>query len=361
MRTLLMVAAIAASFVLADPAAAQGPAPVRVDAVITEPMRQTVPVLGRLVAKQQGNVAARVSGAVESVHVDVGDRVETGELLTMIDNDLFALTVRLRETSLQEAEATIRRESAAVELARQSLDRLTRLKDTAAFSGARYEDAEQELEQALSSVAAARSRAANARAQLDLAKLDLAWTEIRAPYAGVVIARQAQPGAYLSAGTSVVTIIDDTSLEIEADVPVDRIDGLAIGQEVTAVLADGTKHTLTVRTIIPEENPLTRTRAVRFAVSFGDTIRPLATNESATVQVPIAAERMVLSVHKDGVIQGPQGAAVFVVKDGAAERTPVQLGAALGERFEVVSGLSDGDNVVVRGNERLQPGQKVSF
>jgi multidrug efflux pump subunit AcrA (membrane-fusion protein) len=70
---------------------------------------------------------------------------------------------------------------------------------------------------------------------------------------------------------------------------------------------------------------------------------------------------MVTTVHKDAVVHQPDGATVFVVTDGAAESRPIRTGLAVGERIEVVAGLEPGETVVVRGNERLRPGQKVSF
>ena len=79
-----------------------------------------------------------------------------------------------------------------------------------------------------------------------------------------------------------------------------------------------------------------------------------------TVKVPIGAPRDVLTVHKDAVIKrGPQSI-VYVVEDGSANLRPVRLGEAVGSRLEVLEGLQDGDLVVVRGNERLRPGDKVS-
>lgn len=342
-------------------ALAQGPAPVGVDEVIREPMRQTVPVLGQIVARQRGEVAARVQGAVKEVDVDVGDRVEAGTLLAVIDDAWLKLAVSLREAAHEEAEATVGSAEANERIARQAFDRLDGLKGSAAFSAARYEDAQQELLRATAALAAARSRLASAVAELEVARLDLKYSEIHAPYAGVIVGRHAQPGAYLTVGSPVVTMIDDTSLEIEADVPASQSGGLAVGETVRAVRSGGGEAEAKVRAIIPDENPMTRTRAVRLTARFDDGGRPVAAGESVTVHVPVAAERMVTTVHKDAIVQQATGPVVYLVADGAAEARQVSLGLAVGERFEVTSGLEPGDVVVVRGNERLQPGQKVSF
>ncbi len=87
----------------------------------------------------------------------------------------------------------------------------------------------------------------------------------------------------------------------------------------------------------------------------------LADGQSVSLTLPIGPPREILAVHKDAIIRGVDGAAVYVVVDGVAERRLVSLGEAVGSRFEVLDGLIPGDLVVVRGNERLQPGQAVQY
>jgi multidrug efflux pump subunit AcrA (membrane-fusion protein) len=98
---------------------------------------------------------------------------------------------------------------------------------------------------------------------------------------------------------------------------------------------------------------------VRFIPTFEGEKRPLAAEQSVTVHVPVGAARNVLSVHKDAVTRRGSQSLVYVVEDATAELRSVQLGEAVGNRFEVRGGLQAGDTVVVRGNERLQPGDRV--
>jgi RND family efflux transporter MFP subunit len=166
-------------------------------------------------------------------------------------------------------------------------------------------------------------------------------------------------GASLHTGAPVVRMVGDRALEIEADVPFQRLSGVREGTRVGVVLDDGTTHAATVRAIVPEENPLTRTRAVRFVPEFGATSRPLATEQSVTVYIPASAPRNVLTVHKDAVIKRGPKSLVYVVEDDTAEARQITLGEPTGSRYEVLDGLSEGEAVVVRGNERLRPGDKV--
>jgi multidrug efflux pump subunit AcrA (membrane-fusion protein) len=98
---------------------------------------------------------------------------------------------------------------------------------------------------------------------------------------------------------------------------------------------------------------------VRFTINFSIQERNLATNQSVVLAIPAGQAREVVSVHKDAVINRKGKNIVFIVEDGAANIRPVKLGEAIGPRFVVLGGLKAGDTIVVRGNERLRPGQKV--
>jgi multidrug efflux pump subunit AcrA (membrane-fusion protein) len=110
---------------------------------------------------------------------------------------------------------------------------------------------------------------------------------------------------------------------------------------------------------VPDENPLTRTRTVRFIPRFDGAGDNLATNQSVTLHLPLGQARDAITVHKDAVLNRMGLTIVFFVNDDTAEIRPVKLGEAVGGRFEVLDGLKAGDLVVVRGNERLLPGQKI--
>ncbi len=343
-----------------DGAAQQPPAVVSVDEVRMEAMAQTVPVIGRLVARRSGEVAARTAGPVAALHVEVGDRVETGEAIAVLD------TVRLRAERdrlaaiVNQAQAQLERMTAQAALHRQELRRLEGLRNSAAFSQGRYEDAKQEVIIAESAIGTADATRVSAAASLSLAQIDLSWATIEAPYPGVITKVHTEIGAWLAVGQPVVSLLNDLDLEVEADVPSSRVAALIDGTAVAIVLDDGSEHTAAVRTVVPEENALTRTRQVRFTPHFGPVSKPLAVNQTATVLIPAGAERQVLTVHKDAIVRNQGQAFVYVASEGTAQIRPVQLGAAVGGRFEVLGGLGPGEPVVVRGNERLQPGQAIT-
>jgi len=330
-----------------------------VDPVRKVPLAQTAPVLGQLVATRQGEVAARVAAPVESFVVEVGDRVARGDPIALLDEEMLAARRDQAQGALAEARARLKTSRERLELAELRLSRLERLRDSAAFSQADYEDQRQEVAIARAEIASAEAEVATARADLQVARIDLKRAEVSAPYGGVVTQRLIEAGAYVDPGTALVRMVADKELEVAVDVPFRRLTGLNPGDEVKIELEDGTSHTARLRAILPQENERTRTRTVRLVPSFGETRAPLASGQSVTVAVPLGDSQQVLSVHKDAVLRQGDSASVFVFKDGTAEVRPVQLGREIGSRFEVVEGLKAGDLAVVRGNERLQPGDSL--
>lgn len=348
-----------AVFSLLLPAAAQDAPLVRVDLVRVEPLSQTAAVIGRLVARKAGEVSARINGPIERFDVEVGDRVEAGQVIARLTNNYLVAQRDLAAGELAVAQADLKTRKARVTLAKQTLARLERLKQSAAFNQSRYEDARQEVVIAEAEVAQAEATILSRVADTRSADINLSYATITAPYSGVVTRRMTEAGAYVQTGQAIVAMVADRSLEIEADVPFRFIGGLQIGTRVRVVLDDSTTEEARVRAVIPSENPLTRTRAVRFSASFDHSESPLADEQSVTVYVPVGAQRDVLTVHKDAVIKRPNGSIVYVADSDTARLQPVELGLAVGNRLVVESGLQEGQKVVVRGNERLRPGQSI--
>jgi RND family efflux transporter MFP subunit len=335
---------------------------VQVDKVIMEPLTQTMPVLGRFVARESGVVAALTRGPVESVLVAVGDRVKKGDVIAHLVATRIKAARALQAALVSERKAQGRTAKAQLSLTQTELKRLASLRESVAFSRARHDDKISEVAKFDSEVGEKKAAIASARAQLRLADIDLYNAKIRAPYNGVVSQKHTSPGAFLNVGDPVVTLINDDFLEIEADVPSDRLSGLSIGRVTSAKLENGQALKVTVRAIVPEENGLTRTRPVRFTPKFSASAEEsVAANQSVTVLLPVGVRRDVVSVHKDAVIPRGGESIVFVAKEGKAVRQALQLGDAVGNRFEVLDGLKAGDVVVVRGNERLRPGQSIKY
>ncbi len=358
---LTAVVAVLGLLLISAPASAQRASLVGVERVREIAVTQTVPVIGHLVALKGGDVAARIAGPLEALFVEVGDRVKAGQKLCRLNVDTLQAELVLAQSELAEAKADLAIARAEAAQVRAQMRRIRELRKSAAFSRARFEDTELRHLVALSKISKADARIATKTAAVARRALDVRNATVTAPYDGVVMRTYAEIGAYIKNGDSLIRLIGDTELEVEADVPQSRLQSLKQGRLVSVVLGGGPRLKARVRAVLPSENPLTRTRAVRMTIIGQGSYKGLAEGQSATVEVPVRAARQVLSVHKDAVLNKPSGNIVFVVTNGVAKPRKVQLGEAIGARLEVLGGLAKGDVVVVRGNERLRPGAKVRF
>ncbi|MEO0386565.1 MAG: efflux RND transporter periplasmic adaptor subunit [Pseudomonadota bacterium] len=339
---------------------AQGrPAGVSTEILSVQRLSETVPVFGTVVASNDSAVATRVGGVVDEVEVLVGDRVGAGDLLARLNTELSSIEYRQGEAGLAEAEAGITIATARLDAAQQAFERIEGLRQTAAFSQGRFDDAEAALAEARAELTSAEARRLNAATVLEERRYVLDQAQIRAPFNGIVLSVEADLGQFLAGGAPVARLLDTASLEVEASVPAQFIRALRPGLETVAETEDGIALPMTVRAILPTEAAATRTRPVRFTAPFSDVDWPVAVGQSITVRIPVEAPRDVLAVPKDALVQGRGGWTVFVNAEGSAEPRPVAIGVAMGAYFEVIDGLAPGDEVVVRGNERLRPGQAI--
>ncbi|MCR9114179.1 MAG: efflux RND transporter periplasmic adaptor subunit [Rhodobacteraceae bacterium] len=340
--------------------AQQREAAVGVQTVELQTLSETVPVFAEIVTARNGAVASRVAGSIDTIHVLAGSPVQEGDLLIELNRDLLSIRVRQARARLLEADASVDTAEVRLASARTSFDRIDALRESSSFSQGRFDDAQSEVQLARAQLAEAHARRESANAQLAEAEYQLERSMIRAPFSGVVLEIQTIPGAVIQAGTPVATILDTESFEIEASIPARFVVDLRPGQMVQGTLETGEVLDLQLRAILPVEDPSTRLRAVRFSAAGLSEVRNLAVGQSLTVDVPVGEAREVTSVPKDALVQARGGWTVFVVADGKAELRQVEIGVPAGDRYEVLSGLAPGDQVVVRGNERLRPGQAIS-
>lgn len=345
----------------AQTAAAQGgPAAVSVQAVATSVMSETVPVFAEVVTSRDGSIAGRIGGYVDRVNVLAGDQVTAGDVLVELNQELLTIRIDQSRAQIAEAQAGTVTAQARLDRAQIAFDRVEALRATSAFSQGRFDDAQADLLEARSQIAEAQAREKSAEARLAESEYQLERSEITAPFSGIVLEISTIPGAFIQAGTPVVRILDTDAFEVRADVPSRYVDTLQTGAIAIAQLGEGAEISLTLRAVLPVEDTSTRTRAVLFTADGIENAGLVAVGQSLTVDIPVSAARDVLTVPKDALIQSAGGWTVFVAADNKAVPRSVGIGAALGNQYEVLDGLQPGDLVVVRGNERLRPGQDIA-
>lgn len=355
----LILCLILAVLIVPSAATSQGrPAGVLTDVVTEEQVSETISIFGELVAERQSRVAARIAGVADNVSVEVGDSVSAGDVLATIDGDLLSIELARSEADLAVAEAAANTARLQVETAETAYFRAERLQERSIISDATYEER-------LNALSVAKGRHAEAEARVNVSKMalrraryDLDNATVRAPFDGIVIEVGTEVGQFVGLGTEVARLIDTGDIRVEANVPARFIEALQPGQTVYGRTGSGGAVVLELRAALPTEFSSTRTRPVVFDVVSKEGIP--AAGQSVTLDLPVSAARSVAAVPKDALIQSRGGWQVFIAKDGIAEPRSVEIGIALGDRYEVVSGLEAGEVVVVRGNERLRPGQQIS-
>ena len=332
---------------------------VDIDKVISEPLLQTMPVIGRFVAKESGVVATRIAERVHKMQVQVGDRVEKGDVLVELASDRLDSQIQILKADLMRMESQLAKEIANNRKMKQTHKRILALRTSSAFRKDREEDSERDLEISKEMVTRAKADILQSKAKLKMGKIALQDANIKAPYPGVVLKQHTLPGNYVRIGDPIITLLNDTDLEIEVDVPSIRALDLKPYTNVKANLQNGLSFNAVIRAIIPQENSQTRAVAVRLTAKDGPFKQGIAGNQSVKLKLPIGDNANVVTVHKDAVLIKNGKKIVFVFKKGIANMQTTKLGRAVGNRFEVLAGLQPGDLVVVRGNERLRPGEPI--
>ncbi len=331
---------------------------------------------GYVTARRQATVSSEITGRLISVAIEEGMAVEEGQVLARLDDATQTRALALAEAELTAAKSRLRETEVMLRQARLELGRERSLLASGVSSQASVDAAEAGADSLAARLEAARDEVSVAERRLALARQDLERTYVRAPFSGVAISKDAQPGEIvspMSAGggftrTGISTLVDMTSLEIEVDVNEAYIGRVEPGQEVDAVLDayPGWRIPARVITTIPAADRQKATFRVRIGfVELGDPrILPdmgvkvsFRAEDEAEGGGGAAARRLLVP---RAAVRGRGGEGiVFVVRDDRVERRAVSLGGASGERVEVVAGLRAGERVVLEPPEELADGARV--
>ena len=353
----------------ANPEAAA--ATVKVVRVQREPVARSVTVSGTLAAEEQVTVSFKVTGRVEELRVDLGSAVHKGDVIARLTPTDFDLRLRQADAALQQARARlgldpdgetdtidieqtglVRQARAAMNEARRQRERVATFVDRGISAKADLEAADAALEiaegkhqDALEEVRNRQAVLAQRRSEVALARQQLDDTVLRSPIDGVVRERLVFAGEYRSAGTPVVTVVRQHPLRLQLAIPERASSALQVGQRVrVSVEGIADVHEGRVTRVSPSIAEGTRTLPIEAEVPNTEgKLRPgtfakadIVTAEDPALMVPQSALVVFAGVEK-----------VLVVKDGKAKEQRVRTGIRVGDRVEILEGVSAGDNVIV--------------
>lgn len=360
-------------------ASESAPIRVRVATLTPEPFERSVFATGELVADEQVTVATKVPGRLASIVAERGSVVRAGEVLARLEAREYELRVAQAAAALGAARAqlglpadgasdeVVSAETALVRLAEAELAR-ARLERQRAEALARegvdsqaaldhaettLRAAESRLQEAHELVATRQATLAERRAALEIARAQLAETELVAPFDGVVLARRASPGAYLAIGAGVCELVRVDPLRLVLAVGAEQAGRIAVGTPVRArLVGEAEELSGTVTRLAPALGAASRARTVEVALpnpagrllagAFAEA-RLVVEPEARALVVPLTAVRSFAGLDK----------LCFVVEGVVAERR-VELGARVDGRAELVTGAAAGDVIV------LEPGNLVT-
>lgn len=337
----------------------QPPAPVIVDNVTAQDVTQKVQQIGYIVTKNSGSLASQLDGMVEDVYVRVGDKVKQGDILIQLKKSRLNIEKEKRFAELEERKHNILKAKNELKRLMKDLKRFKNLKKSAAFNQAKYDEIEANVKIAESNLSVSKALVKKAQANFDQILLDIEDSEIKAPYDGIISQIFSEVGTYIRKGTPTVNIVNNQDLEVEVNVPAKYIEGLKVGHQYDAKINETATISTTLRAIVPEENTRTRTCKARF--SFNANPEHLAVNQTVYVYLNSQQKKNILLVHKDAVFGSKEVRKVFLVEKDKAQLKYIKTGASYGNKVQVLSGVNNGDKVVIYGNERLREGQSVKI
>jgi len=295
---------------------------------------------GTVMSRNDSKLAADVAGRVDWV-AEVGTALKQGDVVARLDKHM----AEMQRTSDR---ANVDRLSAIVRYDRIHADSMDKLMEKNVV-------AKTVRDQAISTRDSDVAALAQAQAALERAQYQLDHLEIRAPFAGRVVARLVNAGEYASEGHEIVRLVDLDSIEISAQVPIQSMQFLRENMHVTAMV-NGKPVDTTVRTVVPVGDQLSRTVEVRLTLAASSAF----VGDAAKILVPAAEPRMVLAVPRDALVLREDNTYLFKIdKENTAQRIAVGTGSEDGNLVEVSGTLTEGERIVVRGAEHLESGQKV--
>ncbi|WP_243312524.1 efflux RND transporter periplasmic adaptor subunit [Fundidesulfovibrio agrisoli] len=344
-----------------------------VQAVLVHPTRALtlVNATGYVVADRKAAVASKITSRLVWLGVEEGSRVRKGDVIARLEGEDVAAALKQAEADLAAARFMVDETRAELDDATLNHDRFRELDKRKVVARSEYDQAVARYRKAQAAHENAVRMVAARKAALELAKANLEYTVVRAPFDAVVLTKSADVGdivtplsASATSKASVVTLADLGSLQIEADVSESNLAKVRQGQPVEIMLDAYGEERFPghVHMIVPTADKAKATVMVK--VRFDELDQRVLPQMSAKVafleRAPTPQEQTPRLAVPLRALTGPESArAVFLAKDGKARLTPVNLGMKLGDMVEITSGLSAGDKVVLSPPDTLKDGGRV--
>jgi len=327
---------------------------------------------GYVTPQRRATVSAKTTGKIKEVLIDEGMRVTAGQILARLDDADALAAERAAQAQRLVAVAALKDLEVRLANARRTLERNRGLRAGDFVSQEALDNAETAVESYEAQIALARESINAAERGVDIASQNLENCTIRAPFEGIIVSKDAQPGEMvspISAGggytrTGIATVVDMGSLEVEVDVSESYIARVKPGQRVETVLDAYPDWRIpsAVRTVIPTADRQKATVKVRIRFDELDPriLPDMGVKVSFLEGEPDTSGTATVLIPREAVRGDGEQSVVFVVRDGRAEQRAVRVGRERGTDIEVIAGLRPGEQVVNEPGNDLDDGERVS-
>lgn len=320
-----------------------------------------------IIPNQAVNLFSRVDGYIGKIYVDKGDLVKANQLLVEIDHTDYQHAVNQAKANLAAAKARVAQQDASVRNATLTLHRMKALIKDQFVSQQDLDNAQVSYDAAMAALDSLRAQVQQMEVAQAQAETNLAYSYIRAPFAGYVAERNLDLGAYVSgatAGTSttsrgILTLHEIQTVRILIEVVEKDVPLIQVGQKAD-VRAEAYPERIfegTVTRIVQALNRATRTMTVEVDLPNKDHV--LKGGMFARVEVLVGSHRDAIQIPIDAVSRLEDAQYVYIVREGKAQRMPVEIGVREDNRVEITKGLDGSEQVIVSGKDLVHDGTAV--
>ena len=323
------------------------PVPIRVTTVERKLVSDQITIVGNAEAVETSTVASEVSGIVEHYPIREGDFIKKGDLLARLRSTDFQFRLRGAKAAKEKIMANLL-------FAEKELERAKKLKGTDSI-------AERNYDQALYSYQALAQELLVSEAEIDRLQYQIDQARVVSPFSGFVAREHTQVGEWINPGGAVATLLDLTNMQVEVDVPERYAVMISPKSEAKVMIKSVSDNVLLgkVYAILPQGDFKARSFPVRIYLSNPEF--KIKSGMEATVTFTLSNSKEALLIPKDAVVTAGNNRLVFSVVQGKANPVGINIIGYYDGNVAVEGDLKQGDLVVIRGNERLRPGQPVQI
>lgn len=323
------------------------------------PTSDWLEAVGTVRAAQTSELASQVMGNIREIQVREGDRVQSGQVLAVIDEAQSRATEEQAAAALSAAQKEVAATETQLALATATQKRYQQLYDRKSVSAQEYDEIKARYQVAEARRDGARASEAQATAALAKARTSLGYTRVRAPFAGVITEKRADAGTLAAPGILLFVIEDQRRFRLEVNVDESGIRLVQAGKTVPVGLdaLAGTDFSGTVARVVPAADPASRSFVVKIDLPVDTRIRSGLFGRARLLR----GTRNAMLIPQSALVERGQLRGIFVVSDdGIAQLRYVAIGRTVGGNIEVLSGLQDGEKFAIAPGARELSGKQIA-